>query len=64
MSTFWKIEEAVGGGLYIALDGIFTTKEAAEAAIKKHRSHEGMRAAPYETGGWRDGPRRIEEYFR
>ncbi len=60
MSSFYKIEEAVGAGRYIVLEGIFETKEAAEAAIAKHRHHEGMRAALYETGGWRGGPVRVE----
>lgn len=60
MSSFYKIEEAVGGGRYIVLEGVFTTKEAAEAAIAKHQYSQGMRAALYETGGWRGGPVRVE----
>ena len=63
MATFWKIEEAVGGGRYMVLEGILTTREAAEAAIVKHQHHDGMRAAMYETGGWRGGATRVEGGF-
>lgn len=64
MSQFWKIEEAVGGGLYMDLDGIFETEAAALAAIERHQHHEHMRAVQYQTGGWRDGPVRVVGYYR
>ena len=60
MSTFWKIEEAVGGGLYIALEGVFETEAAARAAIAKHQCSDGMRPVLYQTGGWRGGAVRVE----
>jgi hypothetical protein len=52
MSYFWKIEEAVGGGLYIVLPGIYATKEQAEAQIARERSNQNMRAAQYHSGSW------------
>jgi len=64
MSQFWKIEEAVGGGLYMDLDGIFETEAACRAAIEKHRYHENMRAVQYQTGDWIDGPVRVVGYYR
>lgn len=64
MSQFWKIEEAVGGGLYIDLEGIFETEAAALAAIARHRHHENMRAVQYQTGSWSGGPVRVVGYYR
>ncbi|HMH99011.1 MAG TPA: hypothetical protein VK577_20945 [Bradyrhizobium sp.] len=64
MSQFWKIEEAVGGGLYIELDGIFETEEACKAAIARHKHNEDMRAVQYQTGGWSGGPVRVVGYYR
>lgn len=63
MSQFWKIEEAVGKGYYMALDGIFETKEACEAAIAKHRNNEDMRAALYQTGTW-GGAVRVQDPWK
>ncbi len=55
---FWKIEEAVGGGLFITHPGTFTTREAAGQEADKYPN---ARAALYQTGGWRDGPIRVPE---
>ena len=64
MSQFWKIEEAVGGGFYIELEGIFETEAAAQAEIARHQHNQDMRAVQYQTGGWRDGPVRVREFYR
>lgn len=61
MAYFYKIEEAVGAGRYIVLEGLFETKEAATAAIVRHQHHDGMRAVLYRTGGWRGGAVRADE---
>lgn len=33
---FYKIEQAVGNGLYIVLDDVFATRKAAEAEAARH----------------------------
>ncbi len=61
MATFWKIEEAVGAGRYIVLEGTYATREGAEREIARLPSNGGMRAARYETGRtWGAGPQRAE----
>jgi hypothetical protein len=64
MSTFWKIEEAVGGGHYITLDGLFDTEAEAKGAIARHRNNDGMRAVQYERGFGSCGPIRVQGFFR
>lgn len=49
-SLFYKIEESVGQ-YYIVLDGIYTTREAAEAAIQKYPNNTKMRVVPYVRNG-------------
>lgn len=59
MSRFWKIEESVGR-YYILLEGIFTTREAAEREIATtYKGAPTMRAAEYEIGMYE--PRRVKE---
>jgi hypothetical protein len=61
MSRFWKIEETVGRGQYIVLDGIYETKAAADAKIARLSGNSGMRSREYETGtNWQDGPLRVD----
>lgn len=56
---FWRIEEAVGGGQYIVLEGLFDTRQQALDAIARLPSNSRMRPVAYERGEWR-GPRRVE----
>ena len=58
MSTFWKIEEKVGGGLYFVWDGIYSTREA---AIAEARKVQGARVVQYRTGDWNMGAVRLLE---
>lgn len=51
---FWKIEEAVGRGLFMLLDGIYTTQES---AIEHLPDPTTCRAQEYERGY--DAPRRV-----
>jgi septal ring-binding cell division protein DamX len=47
---FYKIEESVGQ-YYIVLEGIYTTREDAEAAIQKYSNNSKMRVVPYVRNG-------------
>jgi hypothetical protein len=60
VSTFYKIEERVGGGgNYITWDGIFTTEAAAQARIQTHAANTSdCRAVLYQTGT-NKGPVRV-----
>jgi len=57
---FWKIELATGAGYYITLEGIYSTKEGAEAAISRDTLADHMRAVPYVRGKY-NGAERCEE---
>lgn len=62
MSFFFKIEIAVGGGLYITDPDLFSTREAAEAARQKLGIPLTLsRVVGYQTGGWRGGAVRIDD---
>lgn len=63
MTQFFKIEESVGSGYYIVLDGIFETRESCEAAIQKIKgNNKNMRATRYQTSRlWNGGPVRVDE---
>ncbi len=54
---FWKIEMAVGDSYYIVLDGIFTTREGAEAGFPTDGLN--YRAQEYQRGHNTDGPERV-----
>ena len=54
---FWKIEEAVGAGLYIPLGGIYTTTAAAEEDFPYGGE---CRAVEYQRGRNTDGPERVK----
>lgn len=56
--TFWKIEEYLGGGIYIVLDGIYTTREKAEAGFPKGGGG-GFLARLYAAGRDGNGPVRV-----
>ena len=62
MNTFYKIEEAVGGGgYYITWDGIFTTQEAAQARIQTHAANtKDCRVVLYQRGTSK-GPVRVKD---
>ena len=60
-SYFWKIEEAVGGGMYITLEGIFASREGAELAMARGKSNRNMRVVLYRTGDWSGGPVRADD---
>jgi hypothetical protein len=49
-NMFYKIEESVGQ-YYIVLDGIYTTREAAEAEIQKYPNNTKMRVVSYVRNG-------------
>ena len=51
---FYKILESVGQ-YYIVLDGIYSTREAAQKALERLPSHDRMRVQAYQRGAW-DGP--------
>jgi len=55
--TFWKIEESVGGGMYITLPGSFTSKESAESKFPKGGRYRAMeyQAGYYEIERVQDG---------
>lgn len=55
---FWKIEEAVGGGLYITLPGIYICKSGAVKEFPKRGGN--FRAMEYEQGHDTAGPQRVE----
>ena len=57
---FWKIELATGAGYYIVLEGIYSTKERAEAAISRDPLADRMRAVRYVRGKY-NGAERCEE---
>jgi hypothetical protein len=59
--TFWMVEEAVGRGLYMLLDGIYGTKDGADKARPKNSN---SRAALYETGHGNQGPVRVHRTSR
>lgn len=53
---FWKIEEAVGGGNYIILPGIYTTQADAKRAFPVGG---WCKAVEYQQGRGTDGPVRV-----
>ncbi len=54
---FWKIEMSVGGGHYMELNGIFSTKANAERAFPS-ASKDSCRTVLYKTGRGTSGPER------
>jgi hypothetical protein len=57
---FWKIELATSAGYYIVLEGIYSTKEGAEAVISRDPLADRMRATRYVRGKY-IGAERCEE---
>lgn len=53
---FWKIEEAVGGDLYIILDGIYENQENCKKAFPVGGY---CRAVEYAQGHGNEGPVRV-----
>lgn len=61
MTTFWKIEEEVGDGVYFTHEGIFETRPSAEAVIARQKFRDHLRAVLYTAGRGRSGPVRVDE---
>lgn len=53
---FWKIEEAVGGGTYIVLDGIYTNQTDCKKAFPVGGY---CKAVEYAQGHGNEGPVRV-----
>lgn len=55
---FWKIEEAVGAGLYIVLDGIYTNQQDCKKAFPVDGY---CKAVEYAQGNGNQGPTRVDK---